>query len=163
MTRKKPSPGLGFSLVLPWDEVMKDGVLGSAEPSCEQNGKPRRLLEMPSQSSWEWTDEQALEWPPFSLFNLISLLFAPLLISSAVPGGQTDPTQPSLNIEIPQNHPHPFNSVMLRTWPGAQDRVVPEWRDAVYMFTFVVSTFSSSSPNEHPEINLMCLYKKLLH
>lgn len=135
----RPSPGRGFSLVLPWGEVMKDGVPGSAEPSCEQNRKPKRLLEMPTQCSWECgTDGPALECPSFSLFNFMSLLFVPLLISSAVPGSQTDPSQHNLNGEIPQNHHLPFNfgtpenmaqcSVRRHAWMNrCSQHVLPSW------------------------------------
>lgn len=73
-----------------------------------------------------------------SHYNFMSLLFIPLLISSAVPGSQTDPSQHNLNIEIPQNYHLPFNfgtpenmaqcSVQSRAWMNrCSQRVLPSW------------------------------------
>lgn len=88
---QRPFHGPSSSLALPLGEVKRDVMSGSTEPSCEQNGKPRRLVEMPTQpvlTNVELVNQLWSDHPPVLVlsFDLMPSLLMLLLICYFVPG-----------------------------------------------------------------------------
>lgn len=121
---------------------------------------------MPTQCSWQQrADGPALEWSPSSFllmsFNLMSLLFTPLLICYTVPGNQMDSNQHNLNIKIPWKHHLTFNFyIPPENWPSAWNRIVA--KEISTCFPLSPLHFLPHPPNELLESNLMRLFKGLL-